>query len=346
MSTPLVTIIIPTYNYAHLLVETLESVAAQTYTNWECLIVDDGSTDHTGVIVPNFIKQYKEYNFKYIKTDNAGTSAAKNAGLDKAKGELIQFLDADDLLSPDKLRLQVNLIQQQDCALVFSTSRFFTVVAGEKIEQKKYPAGFLATETLKGHDLLHRLIKNNIVTISSPLVKKSLIDNIGGFDTALRNNEDWILWFKIALQQALFQFDYDPLSYVNIRIHGASAMTGHHQMFLGEVVVRQQIDQLLQQQSVTLATKQLQQLNNDLLALHRVRSLEISKGFSYIITNFIKNPFSNYPLLKKGCFKLMVRFYKTVIKNETTTSMQSTNSKAHDRGSFITIKKQSSTNEN
>lgn len=316
MSAPLVSIIIPTYNYAHLLIETLETVAAQTYGNWECLIIDDGSTDHTRVIVPNFIDQYQEYNFKYIRTENAGTSAAKNAGLALAAGALIQFLDADDLLSPDKLQIQVALQQQQqDAALVFSASRFFTVTEGRKQVHEKYPAGFLATESLEGHHLLLRLITNNIVTISSPLVKKELIDRIGGFDTSLRNNEDWILWFKVALQFPVFLFDQDPLSYVDIRIHGASAMTGHQQMFLGEVVVRQEMDHLLQQEPVTPEYKQLRRLNTDLLALHRVRSLEISKGFSYIISNFIKNPFANSPLLRKGCFKLMARFYKAVINS-------------------------------
>lgn len=319
MKNPLVSIIIPTYNYAHLITETLLSVVAQTYTNWECLIIDDGSTDHTAVIVPNFITQYKEYKFEYVKIDNSGTSAAKNTGLAKAAGELIQFLDADDLLSPGKLQVQVTLLQEQNAALVFSSSRFFTVIEGKKIVHEKYPVGFLATDHLSGQHLLHSLIINNIVTISSPLVKKSLLSSIGGFDITLRNNEDWILWFKIALQHPVFLFDHDPLSYVDIRIHGASAMTGQHQMFLGEVRVRQEMGHLLQNQSLTSANKQLQQLNTDLLALHQVRSLEIGKGFSYIISKFIKNPFSNYTLLGKGCFKLMVRFYKTVIKKQSST---------------------------
>ena len=313
MKKPLVSIIIPTYNYAHLITETLLSVVAQTYANWECLIIDDGSTDNTEVIVTNFIAQYKKYKFEYVKTENSGTSAAKNTGLAKAIGELIQFLDADDLLSPEKLQIQLALLQQQDAALVFSASRFFTIIEGEKMVQQKYPLGFLATENLSGQHLLHRLIVNNIVTISSPLVKKNLLSTIGGFDTTLRNNEDWILWFKIALQHPVFLFDDNPLSFVDIRIHGASAMTGHHQMFLGEVRVRHEMGYLLDNQPLTSGNKQLQQLNKDLLALHQVRSLEIGKGFSYIISKFIKNPFSNYTLLGKGCFKLMVRFYKTII---------------------------------
>jgi len=312
MKNPLVSVIIPTYNYAHLIIETLQSVAAQTYTHWECLVIDDGSTDHTGIVVPDFIQQYSEFNFRYIKTENGGTSAAKNAGIALASGEFTQFLDADDLLSPDKLAIQVALSLVNDAALVFSGSRLFKVIDGLKVEQESHPDWLLATSTLAGDELLSALINANVVTISSPLVRTSLIRKAGQFDVTLRNNEDWILWFNIALLQPRFIFDNDPLSYVYIRIHGASAMKQRHQMFLGEVRVRNEMDHVLRQQPDDAVNKKLRQLNTDLLALHRVRSLEISKGFSYIIGNFIKNPISNYALLAKGCFKLMVRLYKTV----------------------------------
>ena len=312
MKNPLVSVIIPTYNYAHLIIETLQSVLAQTYTHWECLVIDDGSTDHTSVVVPDFIKQYSKYNFKYVKTENGGTSAAKNAGLALASGELTQFLDADDLLSPDKLAIQVKLSLEHDAALVFSASRSFKVIDGVKVEQESHPDWLLATATLAGHQLLERLISANVVTISSPLAKTALIRKAGQFDVTLHNNEDWILWFRVALLSPLFIYDNDPQSYVDIRIHGASAMKQRHQMFLGEVRVREEMEQLLQQRSESPDNQKLQQLNTDLLALHRVRSLEIRKGFSYIISSFIKNPLANYSLLAKGCFKLLVRLYKTV----------------------------------
>jgi len=316
MKNPLVSIIIPTYNYAHLIIETLQSVAAQTYTNWECLIIDDGSTDHTAVIVPDFIEQYSEYNFKYLLTENGGTSAAKNAGLALASGELTQFLDADDLLSPDKLQLQVALLEQQDAAMVFSDSRSFKVIEGIKIEQESHPDWLLATATLAGNQLLEQLIRANVVTISSPLVKTGLVRQAGQFDVTLKNNEDWILWFKVALLQPLFVYDNNKLSFVHIRVHDASAMKQRHQMFLGEVRVREEMAALLKSSATNADHLRLSKLNTDLLALHRLRSLEITKGLSYIISSFIKNPISNYPLLRKGCYKLLVRFYKKVIKNE------------------------------
>lgn len=316
MSEPLVSVIIPTYNYAHLLRATLQSVLEQTYTRWECLIVDDGSTDDTGSIVHEFLSQHDKLPIEYIRTVNAGTSAAKNIGIERAKGEYIQFLDADDLLSADKLKTQVNVNVGIDAALVFSASRFFAEADGIKTEQSRFPEGFLSLESLRGYQLIRRLITNNMMTISSPLVKTSLVRAAGGFDITLRNNEDWMLWFRIALLQPHFEYDQNKASFVHIRIHGRSAMNQHMQMFLGEVRVREEIDKLLSQRPHTAENKQLRKLNQDLLALHRVRSLKISQGLSYIMSNFIAQPIANFSLLRKGYLKLMVRIYKTVIKNE------------------------------
>jgi glycosyltransferase involved in cell wall biosynthesis len=314
MSAPLISIIIPTFNYGHLLAETLESVVRQTYINWECLIIDDGSTDHTAEVVHQFITDNPGFDFQYIQLANGGTSAAKNAGIDLAKGTLIQFLDADDLLSPDKLSIQSNILTGSNAALVYSASSFFSISDGIRKTEQKYPEHFLASTDLSDYQLLTKLIQNNIVTISSPLVRTDLVRQSGKFDQTLKNNEDWILWFKIALLQPVFLYDQDERSFVDIRIHMNSAMNQSKQMFLGEVRVREEMADLLNSREQTDEILQLQRLNLDLLSLHRVRSLEISKGFSYIISNFIKNPLSNYTLLSEGCFKLLVRCYKTVIK--------------------------------
>ena len=312
MNTVLVSVIVPTYNYAHLILETLESVRNQTYTHWECIIVDDGSTDETSTVVQAFLEQYSEHHFIYIQTANGGTSAAKNKGISLAKGSLIQFLDADDLLSPRKLEIQVQQMQTQDLALVFSSSRFFRMIDGQQVEELRYPEGFLAAASLREDDLLRKLIVNNQVTIGSPIVRKDILMEAGGFDVSLLNNEDWILWFKIALVHPNFTYDHDQDSYVQIRLHGISAMNQHHKMFLGEVRVREEMERLLLERESGLENAALTKLNRDLLALHRVRSLEILKGMSHIIGSFIRSPFSDYNLLAKGCYKLSVRAYKSL----------------------------------
>ena len=104
-SQPLVSIIVPCYNQARYLPDALASVASQTYPHWECIIVNDGSLDHTSEVARQWLE--KDDRFKYVEKQNGGLSSARNAGLKVAKGEYIQLLDADDLLEADKIKVQI-----------------------------------------------------------------------------------------------------------------------------------------------------------------------------------------------------------------------------------------------
>ena len=97
---PLVSVIVPTYNYGHFIEETLECLCSQTYPNWECVVIDDGSTDDTAERVARFIE--RDSRFKFLRQTNARQAAAKNNGLRNSVGQYIQFLDADDLIEPQK----------------------------------------------------------------------------------------------------------------------------------------------------------------------------------------------------------------------------------------------------
>src|SRR5665647_803926 len=101
-----VSVIIPCYNQGHFLNESVGSVLAQTYTNWECIIVNDGSTDNTESIA--LARSQKDSRIKYIKKENEGLSSARNRGLDEASGDFIQFLDADDMIAPGKFVASLN----------------------------------------------------------------------------------------------------------------------------------------------------------------------------------------------------------------------------------------------
>ena len=107
----LVSIIIPCYNQGLFLEETLQSVFNQIYTDWECLIVNDGSDDNTEEIALNWTD--KDSRFRYFLKKNEGVSSARNFGLHKAKGDFIQFLDSDDLIAEDKISLSIEPIQKQ-----------------------------------------------------------------------------------------------------------------------------------------------------------------------------------------------------------------------------------------
>ena len=109
MQKELISIIVPVYNAAPYLEECLESIAAQTYTGFECILVDDGSTDSSGAICDDFCR--KDSRFRVIHQENSGVGFARNRGLDQARGTYIQFIDSDDVVLPGMLQAAATLIQ-------------------------------------------------------------------------------------------------------------------------------------------------------------------------------------------------------------------------------------------
>jgi glycosyltransferase involved in cell wall biosynthesis len=134
---PLVSIIIPTYNRAHLIGETLDSVLAQTYENWECIIVDDGSSDNTDEVVGTYVK--KDHRFQYHKrpdTHKPGGNGARNYGFEVSNGEYVQWFDSDDLMVEDFLDLKLKTMLNHDVDFVVTKSiNFFEE---NIVEIKKY----------------------------------------------------------------------------------------------------------------------------------------------------------------------------------------------------------------
>ena len=123
---PLVSIIIPTYNRAHLIGETLDSVVAQTYENWECIVVDDGSSDTTDEVVGEYTK--KDTRFKYYHRTNEhlpGGNGARNYGFKMSQGEYIIWFDSDDLMTRDHIEIKYNLINSGELDFAITRTKFF-----------------------------------------------------------------------------------------------------------------------------------------------------------------------------------------------------------------------------
>lgn len=121
MSNPLVSIIIPTYNRAHLIAETLDSILAQTYTNWECIIVDDGSTDSSVQVVENHLNKDKRFMFFKRPTHlKKGGNSCRNYGFQKSKGVFINWFDSDDLMLSRFIEYKVNTLVTENVDFVFS----------------------------------------------------------------------------------------------------------------------------------------------------------------------------------------------------------------------------------
>ena len=192
---PLVSVIIPAYNAESFIAKTLASVQAQTYPGLEILVVDDGSSDHTPAIVQSFIQ--KDPRIRLLQQSNAGVAAARNLGIQNAKGEFIAPIDSDDLWHPDAMTKLVRqfLSADPDVGVVY----VWSVDIDERDQQT---GGFHASE-VEG-DVYKTLICHNFLgNASSTLIRKASLDRIGGYDQQLRAQnaqgcEDWDLYLRLA----------------------------------------------------------------------------------------------------------------------------------------------------
>jgi glycosyltransferase involved in cell wall biosynthesis len=237
-----VSVIVPTYNYARYLPEALESVRAQTYPDWECIVVDDGSTDETASVLR--AAATKDGRIRYVSQDNQGPSAARNRGIAQSTGEYIQFLDADDLLPSTKLEHQV-LAMEADASIgiVYSDARFFR---GSPTDVLAYRAPGPRPSTLPGPSssdpLLRALIENSIMMVEGPLVRRSVIATVGPFEENLSRAEDWQYWLRCALAGIRFVADPADERAVRVRMHEASSIQNQLAMNASELVVRRWLD--------------------------------------------------------------------------------------------------------
>ena len=186
---PLISVVIPAYNAGQFLDETLESVLSQTYENWECIIVNDGSTDNTESIAKKWCE--KDSRFRLTNKENGGLSSARNWGIKESKAEYIAFLDADDILTPDSLEVRINVLIEQNVDLVATKLQHFTDKLPKVSKNNaRQDVLYYAKEGLT------QLMAFNKVTPSTVLCKKSVMDEVGGF-TWHKKAEDLHCWLKV-----------------------------------------------------------------------------------------------------------------------------------------------------
>ena len=186
---PLISVVIPAYNAGQFLDETLESVLSQTYENWECIIVNDGSTDNTESVAKKWCE--KDSRFRLTNKENGGLSSARNWGIKESKAEYIAFLDADDILTPDSLEVRINVLIEQNVDLVATKLQHFTDKLPKVSKNNaRQDVLYYAKEGLT------QLMAFNKVTLSTVLCKKSVMDEVGGF-TWHKKAEDLHCWLKV-----------------------------------------------------------------------------------------------------------------------------------------------------
>ncbi|MBS1645245.1 MAG: glycosyltransferase family 2 protein [Bacteroidetes bacterium] len=222
---PEISVLIPCYNYGHFLADALNSVLGQTYSDWECLIIDDGSTDNSSEVAKRF--QTQDSRFRYIFQKNAGLSAARNTGIRESKGHLLQFLDADDGLARNKLAAQMQYLKEHpEAGLVFGDALLFSGTMADAMSGKQVMAspGKAAKCSAAGSVLVQKLVQENMMEVSCPLVRRELIQAVGDFDTTYKSFEDWQYWFRAAIQGYHFHYLTQPGTETYIRKGHASMM--------------------------------------------------------------------------------------------------------------------------
>jgi len=206
-----VSIVIPARNAARTIADTLESVCAQTCDTWEAIVVDDGSTDETARIADGFAE--RDSRIRVIRQTGAGESGARNTGIGHARHEWLLFLDADDWISPLHLeRLTGELERDPELDAVHCGSVRVSPDGTQVSDNYVPPIG----------DLFPTLAQRAAFPVHSCIVRRSLVEKVGCFDTSLRKSADWDLWQRIARTGARFGAVREVLAFYRMQPHSAS----------------------------------------------------------------------------------------------------------------------------
>lgn len=203
---PTISVIIPAYNAAAYIGEAIQSVLDQTFSDFELIVVDDGSTDDTAAVV----KGFTDSRIHYHHQANAGVANARNVGIGKVEGVFVAFLDADDLFLPANLEKKLYFLKGNPAiSLVHSSEIKFDSTTGKIMNIVQGTEGNVLEKLLcMGEHVIH--------SPSSVVVRKELLNRIGGFDPKLSTSADWDMWVRMAVK-TWFGYIQEPL--VKYRIH-------------------------------------------------------------------------------------------------------------------------------
>jgi glycosyltransferase involved in cell wall biosynthesis len=227
--TPTVSVVIATHNYGRYLSTALDSALAQTIREIEIIIVDDGSTDETPVVVMPYLHDSR---VTYHRTERQGQPRTKNLGIRLARTPLIAFLDADDIWLPSKLERQVPLFDADPQVGVVYSRRLMMDEDGWELEY--------AQPALHRGWILPRIFRSNFVCFSSSVVRRRVFEEVGGFDEGIGLAIDYDLWLRIALH---YRFDYVDAPLVKYRTgHASLSQRKRERVRIAETIIRRFID--------------------------------------------------------------------------------------------------------
>ena len=218
MAGDLVSVVMPAYNAGKYIADSIRSVVAQTWPDWELIVVDDGSTDDTAAVVQDLMR--RESRVKYFFQENGRLGKARNTGIRNSQGNLIAFLDSDDLWLETKLELQLRALREHNADLVYCDAYVFT--DENPLDETKTLQSSIGT--FSGQTFFDSLVVQNQIPVLTVLVKKTALESAGLFEEAkpYHGCEDYDLWLKLA--KAGFVFHGMPAVLARYRRH-AAAMT-------------------------------------------------------------------------------------------------------------------------
>jgi glycosyltransferase involved in cell wall biosynthesis len=205
---PRVSVVIPTYRHQDFILATLHSVFAQTMTEYEVIVINDGSPDDTAAILEPLVRDGR---IVYVEQTNKGQSRARNLGIERARGDYIALLDDDDLWPPDKLEWQTEYLDaHRDVGLIGGMLQTIDENGTEGWKGKYWPS--IDFESL--------FLENPFLSPGQTLIRADLLKRIGGMDSTIWGADDWDLWFRIAKASRIVMLDRLALYY---RLHPGNA---------------------------------------------------------------------------------------------------------------------------
>ncbi len=212
---PLISVIIPTFNRAHLIGETLDSIFEQTYKNWECIVIDDGSNDNTNNIVNDYVLKDTRFQY-YHRPDHKqkGANACRNYGFELSKGQYVNWFDDDDLMHSNKLKIQVSALE--------NSKYHFSVCQTAIFKNSIQNILGLRSENIYSDNIFYDYLRQDIVWLTqSPLWKHNFLKSLTHlFDEELQAAQEWEFHCRVLCYAETYQVVNEPLVY--LRKHEAS----------------------------------------------------------------------------------------------------------------------------
>jgi glycosyltransferase involved in cell wall biosynthesis len=229
--------------------DTINSVLRQTYTDLEIIVVNDGSKDNTEEVLESFAQ--KEPRVSYYTFPNSGLGSSRNRGLEKAKGDFIQFLDADDLIEKKKFEEQLKFFAIDPAIdIVYGSVRYFTNSPYDPADRiKTYWGGddeWMPKLSGNGHKFLAQVLKGNFSHLSSPLFRRRIVNKVGQFDNSISAVADYHFLLRCAIADANFYYHDTPETYSLVRWHPDNMSKDPVFMRREEIKMRQKLVPLLE----------------------------------------------------------------------------------------------------